>query len=74
MNVALLQGLVEKWLKEVQTLMLESVLAQMKMSFDNYWLVKRVDWLRKWPGQMIQTISQLIWTKEVSNTISILRF
>lgn len=59
------QGLVEKWLKEVQTLMLESVLAQMKMSYDNYWLIKRGPWLLKWPGQMIQTMSQLIWTKEV---------
>lgn len=59
------QGLVEKWLKEVQTLMLESVLAQMKMAYDGYWLTKRLVWLRKWPGQMIHTISQLIWTKEV---------
>lgn len=67
------QGLVEKWLKEVQTTMLDSVLAQMKMSYDNYWTAERPTWLRKWPGQMLHTVSQIIWTKEVRLPASLIR-
>lgn len=61
----LFQGLVEKWLKEVQTIMSESVLTQMKTAYDNYWTIKRNEWILKWCGQIVQTISTTTWTKEV---------
>lgn len=60
------QGLVEKWLKEVQTIMLESVLTQMKAAYDGYWTSKRNEWIMKWCGQFVQTVSRTTWTKEVN--------
>lgn len=60
-----LQGLVEKWLKEVQTVMLESVLSQSRLAYDAYWNDVRAEWVLKWPGQVVQTISCQTWTKEV---------
>lgn len=61
------QGLVEKWLKEVQTIMLESMLAQTRMAYDSYWNAIRKDWLAKWPGQVVQTVTRMTWTKDVIN-------
>lgn len=55
----------EKWLKEIQTIMLESILTQMKIAYDNYSTIKRNEWILKWCGQIIQTISTIAWTKEV---------
>lgn len=66
----LLKGLVEKWLKEVQTIMLDSVLVQMKGAYDSFWASKRIEWLLKWCGQIIQTVSRTTWTKEVTMSIS----
>lgn len=59
------QGLVEKWLKEVQTIMLESMLAQTRMAYDSYWNAARKDWMAKWPGQVVQTVTRMTWTKDV---------
>lgn len=59
------QGLVEKWLKEVHTIMLDSVLTQMKAAYDNCWTANHADWIVKWCGQIVQTISCAVWTKEV---------
>lgn len=61
-----LQGLVEKWLKEVQEVMLESMLKQCRSAYDAYWTDSREDWVLRWPGQVVQTISCHTWTKEVS--------
>lgn len=60
-----MQGLVEKWLKEVQIVMLESILNQSRLAYDAYWSDLREEWVLKWPGQVVQTISCHTWTKEV---------
>lgn len=65
----MVQGLVEKWLKEVQTIMLESMLTQTRMAYDSYWNAVRRDWMTKWPGQIVQTVTRMTWTKDVSQTL-----
>lgn len=60
-----IQGLVEKWLKEVQTIMLDSMLTQMKAAYDSCWTSNHGDWILKWCGQIVQTILCTVWTKEV---------
>lgn len=56
----------EKWLKEVQLNMFESVAYQLRAAYDDYWNAKRNVWVVSWPGQVVQTISCMTWTKEVS--------
>lgn len=45
--------------------MLESMLTQMKAAYDSYWTSKRNEWIMKWCGQIVQTVSRTTWTKEV---------
>lgn len=37
----------------------------MKGAYDTYWASKRNEWISKWCGQIIQTVSRTTWTKEV---------
>lgn len=60
-----IQGLVEIWLKEVEFVMLDSVLEQMKEAWEDYALVERVTWVVSWPGQVVLGISCMAWTYEV---------
>lgn len=49
--------------------MLESVLTQMKGAYDSYWTSKRNEWMLKWCGQIVQTVSRSTWTKEASTVV-----
>ncbi|XP_075164298.1 dynein heavy chain 3, axonemal [Haematobia irritans] len=62
-------GLVELWLKEVETTMLDSVKEQLKFAWDDYYLVERIQWVVSWPGQVVQSISCMAWTYEVEEAI-----
>ncbi|TDG53310.1 hypothetical protein AWZ03_000125 [Drosophila navojoa] len=62
-------GLVEIWLKEVEYVMLDSVLEQMKESWEDYTLVDRISWVVSWPGQVVLGISCAAWTLEVEEAI-----
>ena len=60
------QGLVEIWLKEVESTMLDSVKEQMKFAWEDYFLVERIQWVVSWPGQVVLGISVMAWTYEVT--------
>lgn len=45
--------------------MLESVCKQCRLAYDAYWQDEREQWVLRWPGQIVQTISCQTWTKEV---------
>lgn len=62
----LLQGLVELWLKEVESTMLDSVKEQMKFAWDDYFMQERIQWVVSWPGQVVLGISCMAWTYEVN--------
>lgn len=64
------QGLVEKWLKEVESIMLESVKEQIFKSSEAYAVDVRKDWVLKWPGQVISCVACMTWTQEVEAAIS----
>lgn len=66
-KVVFSQGLVEIWLKEVEYVMLDSVMEQMKDAWEDYALVDRISWVVSWPGQVVLGISCTAWTYEVSN-------
>ncbi|KAL1398756.1 hypothetical protein pipiens_008712 [Culex pipiens pipiens] len=68
-NPAMANGLVEKWLKEVETVMLESVKEQIWQSYDSYFKDARKVWVLNWPGQVVQVVSCLKWTEEAEEAI-----
>ncbi|XP_045470082.1 dynein axonemal heavy chain 7 [Harmonia axyridis] len=70
-QTALARGQVEKWLVELETDMKKSVHNMVKESVEDYTKCLRVEWVLKWPGQCIQSISQAYWTSEVTEAIVI---
>ncbi|XP_053695545.1 dynein axonemal heavy chain 3 [Sabethes cyaneus] len=68
-NPALANGLVERWLKEVEVVMLESVKEQIWQSYDSYFKDPRKMWVLNWPGQVVQVVSCLKWTEEAEEAI-----
>uniref|UniRef100_A0A1B0EXW2 AAA+ ATPase domain-containing protein n=1 Tax=Lutzomyia longipalpis TaxID=7200 RepID=A0A1B0EXW2_LUTLO len=69
-NPASANGLVEKWLKEVQQVMFESIEEQLRSAYDIYYVTPRKTWCMKWAGQIVHTISCLTWTSDVEEAIT----
>uniref|UniRef100_A0A3Q2QRM0 Dynein axonemal heavy chain 7 n=1 Tax=Fundulus heteroclitus TaxID=8078 RepID=A0A3Q2QRM0_FUNHE len=56
------QGMVEKWLSEVESLMLKSVRHVIHQG-------PRKKWVLQWPGQVVISASSIYWTSEVCEAI-----
>jgi dynein heavy chain len=77
------KGNVEHWLLEVESAMRKSlkqgnilllilylpILPVIKDGLTAYSTVERSQWVLDWPGQVVLTASQIMWTKEVSEAI-----
>ncbi|XP_049921653.1 dynein axonemal heavy chain 12 [Epinephelus moara] len=63
------KGAVEKWLLQVEDVMLRSVrdvIAQSKVAYAE---TPRSQWVKEWPGQVVLCTSQIFWTLEVHEAI-----
>lgn len=49
--------------------MLDSVKEQMREAWEDYAMVERISWVVSWPGQVVQGISCMAWTYEVSHRV-----
>ncbi|XP_063065421.1 dynein axonemal heavy chain 12 [Engraulis encrasicolus] len=63
------RGAVEKWLVQVEDIMLRSVRDVVNRSRLAYPDTKRSQWVRDWPGQVVLCTSQIYWTLEVHEAI-----
>eukprot|EP00698_Gefionella_okellyi_P021807 TRINITY_DN713_c0_g2_i1.p1 TRINITY_DN713_c0_g2~~TRINITY_DN713_c0_g2_i1.p1 ORF type:complete len:3408 (-),score=943.41 TRINITY_DN713_c0_g2_i1:2225-11140(-) len=61
---------VEEWLKAVETMMRLSMQDMVKRAFTNYTEIPRRDWIRKWPGQAVLVVSQIVWTARVTDALA----
>jgi dynein heavy chain len=69
-NPALANGMVEKWLLEVEGAMKQSVSSIMRQSEAAYARSKRVDWCIEWPGMVVLAVDQIYWTREAEELIA----
>ncbi|XP_032823200.2 dynein axonemal heavy chain 3 [Petromyzon marinus] len=63
------KGMVEKWLLQVETIMLSSIRSVIKEAVNAYNQVPRRKWVLDWPGQVVICSSTIYWTSEVSEAI-----
>uniref|UniRef100_A0A4W3HWD1 Uncharacterized protein n=1 Tax=Callorhinchus milii TaxID=7868 RepID=A0A4W3HWD1_CALMI len=61
--------MVEKWLLQVEGMMLDSVKHVLQQGVGNYVQVHRKKWVLHWPGQVVICVSTIYWTSEVSEAI-----
>ncbi|TPX59932.1 hypothetical protein PhCBS80983_g02164 [Powellomyces hirtus] len=66
---ALAKGAVEKWLLQVEKVMQASVHQQVSNALKAYIETPRAKWVLEWPGQVVICVSQIFWTKEVTEAI-----
>ncbi|XP_061590831.1 dynein axonemal heavy chain 12 [Cololabis saira] len=63
------KGAVEKWLVQVEDVMLRSVRDVVAQSRVAYSETVRKQWVQEWPGQVVLCTSQIFWTLEVHEAI-----
>ncbi|XP_076154944.1 dynein axonemal heavy chain 3 [Alosa pseudoharengus] len=63
------KGMVEKWLHQVENMMLRSVRDVISKGVEQYPQVPRKRWVLQWPGQVVICASSIYWTSEVSEAI-----
>ncbi|XP_074775748.1 dynein axonemal heavy chain 3 [Athene noctua] len=63
------KGMVEKWLLQVEEMMLVSVKQVLQDGIRGYIKVPRKTWVLQWPGQVVICVSSIYWTEEVSDAI-----
>ncbi|XP_039627270.1 dynein heavy chain 12, axonemal [Polypterus senegalus] len=63
------RGAVEKWLLQLEDVMLRSVQDVIARSRLTYAESARKEWVKEWPGQVVLCTSQMFWTIEVHEAI-----
>lgn len=63
------KGMVEKWLMEVQQLMIQSMKDIFARALKAYVDMPRPDWVLTWPGQVVQAGDCIFWTTESTEAI-----
>jgi dynein heavy chain len=63
------RGSVEKWLLQVEEVMIISVRHVFILANDDYTKKARKDWVKEWPGQIVLGVTQMFWTSEVQESI-----
>ncbi len=64
------KGAVEKWLIQVEDVMLKSVKQVIEQAYVAYPNEYRSEWVTNWPGQVVLCVSQIYWTSEVQAAFS----
>jgi dynein heavy chain len=68
-NTSEAKGAVEKWLLQVQNVMLVSIRDVIEVARNAYAADAREDWVQEWPGQVVLCVSQIYWTSEIHEAL-----
>ncbi|KAJ3284862.1 Dynein heavy chain 7, axonemal, partial [Borealophlyctis nickersoniae] len=63
------KGAVEKWLLNVEKMMLQSVHSVVEEAYYAYQNTPREKWVLEWPGQVVLCVSSIYWTLGVEEAI-----
>ncbi|KAG5443966.1 Dynein heavy chain 3, axonemal [Clonorchis sinensis] len=63
------KGMVEKWLLQVEDVMLSSLRKVISDSIYGYSATAREKWVLDWPGQVVICVSCIYWTEEVQEAM-----
>ncbi|XP_012271492.1 dynein heavy chain 3, axonemal [Orussus abietinus] len=63
------KGMVERWLCQVEELMVTSLRDIAQDGIASYFTSRRVEWILSWPSQIVICASQVHWTSEVCEAI-----
>ena len=62
-------GNVERWLIEVETMMKKSLAYAIDFAMKDFLQSDRIEWLKRWQGQVIICVNQTRWCVDVEKTI-----
>ena len=62
------KGNVEKWLLEIEGIMIETLKKITKTAIEDE--SSRTDWVKKWPAQTVLGVNMIRWTIKAENAIS----
>lgn len=62
-------GMVEKWLNELGSVMIDTVRDQMEKGYKSYPTTERSKWVKDWPGQVVLGASSCYWAADVEAAI-----
>lgn len=65
------RGNVEEWLGKVEEAMFSSLKKAMKQSLSDFEASEsREEWLKRWPSQIVLTVSQTMWSRDLSEILA----
>lgn len=60
----------ERWLKEFEAVMRDTVLDQISKAIKAYTQEPRIEWVLNWPGQIVLAVNQIFWTQAVAQALA----
>ena len=67
---ALANGMVEKWMLQVEFAMKKAISDQLHESHADYTRKERSQWAIDWPGMVVLVIDQVFWTRETEAALN----
>ena len=69
-STAAARGQVEKWMLQLEQIMVSSIRDITLEAFDDYSVKERIQWVQDWPGQVVLSVTGAFWTSNTHVSIN----